>query len=152
MSEPGDLAAWFRGIEEASTDRDGATHDAYQRLENADLVRRVVVHRYQCHKCFKVLGTVVSVGDRIICRTTPYKFSPGLNEARSVAAAREKNTLDGERFWPGHTFDVTWLAEWGPDMGIGMNCRHVTHTVKAVDILERVKGVKPGHPGKPTIL
>ena len=152
MSEPAAaLGDWFRDLLNASSDRTEAIHAAYQQLENARLVNRVVLHRYQCRRgC--VLGVVVRIDGMTLCRTRDYKLSHGLNDARSVESARRRNTIDGERHWPGHTFDVGDLAGWGDGAGMDMNCRHVTHTAKAVDVLAQVEGVAPGHPGKPTLL
>ena len=46
-----------------------------------------------------------------------------------MESARARNTLDGERHWPGHTYDVDELAESGPDVGFDVICRHITATV-----------------------
>ena len=104
-------------------------HNAYQRLANAGLVSKVTVHRYQCGKCSKVLSYRFRLGDTTIARTVDCKYSPGLNLRQSVAAARERNTLDGERHWPGHTYDVDKLANCGPQANFDVACRHVTATL-----------------------
>lgn len=147
MSE---LDAWFQALITDSNDRAAALHDAYQHLENAGLLNRVVVHRYLCAKGNCKLATVVKIGDSVIARTKDYKFSPGVNAQRSVESARGRNTLDGERHWPGHTFDVSDLAGWGDQAGLDMNCRHVLRTVMANDILAAVEGIAPGHPAAPS--
>jgi hypothetical protein len=146
-----ELHQLFLAVLAASEDRAAAVDAVYQRLENMGLIGRVVVHRYLCAEC-GVLATVIRVGDEILCRTRDYKLSPGLNARRSVAAARRKNTLDGARHWPGHTFDVRELAEWGTAAAMEMNCGHLLHTELAVDVLAKVEGVLPGKPGKPTVL
>lgn len=153
MSQEEDaIGRWWGELEASTTDRDSAIHDAYQHLENAGLVNKVVVHRYRCRRDWCLLATVIRLGDTIIARTRDNKLSPGMNLDRSVEAARIKNTLDGRRHWPGHTFDVSDLSEWGPVAGMDMSCRHVLKTVLAVDVLATVDGVKPGHPGPPTLL
>ncbi len=152
MSTEDDIGAWWAELEASTTDRDSAIHNAYQQLDNAGLVSKVVVHRYRCRRRGCELATVIRVGDAVIARTRDNKLSPGLNLDRTVPAARIKNTLDGRRHWPGHTFDVAKLAEWGPAAGMGMECHHVLGTVLAVDVLATVDGVRPGHPGEPTKL
>lgn len=152
MKDHEELDEWFRQLKAASVDHVRAVHDAYQKLENAGLISKVTVHRYLCGRCGKPRATVIRLGDSTIARTRDYKVSRGMNLDRSVEAARKKNTLDGERHWPGHTYDVDDLAEWGPDCGFDIECRHFTTTVRAVDVLELTRNVKRGHPGAPTRL
>jgi hypothetical protein len=144
------LVEWFARLVQAHEDQSAAIHDAYQQLENAGLTNRVVVHRYLCRKGGCKLATVVRIGGRVLARTRDYKYGPGMNLERSVPAARERNTLDGDRHWPGHTFDVTDLARWGDSAGMDMNCRHGMRTVLAVDVLATVGDTRPGHPGAPS--
>lgn len=153
MSDTDDIARWFSDLDRASNDREQAIHEAYQQLENAGLVSKVLVHRYVCRRpgC-GVLATVIQVSDLVLARTRDYKLSPGMNLDRSVEAARIKNTLDGKRHWPGHTFDVGNFATLGPTAGMDMSCRHGLRTILAADVLAAVDGVKPGHPGRPTLL
>ena len=145
-----DLSEWWRQLRATADDDAQAIHDAYQRLENAGLISKVTVHRYLCHRCGKPCATVIRLGDNTIARTRDNKFSRGLNTERSVESARARKTLDGERHWPGHTYDVDALAEWGA--GFDANCRHMTATVMARDVLAMTRDVTPGHPGKPTLL
>ncbi len=145
-----DLVQWFRDLVDKSEDHKQAIHDAYQHLENAGLISRVTVHRYLCGKCGP-RATIIRIGDRTLARTKDYKLSPGLNEQRTVESARRRRTLDGNRHWPGHTYDVDDLADGGPTVGLDASCRHGTATILAVDILEVTKNVVPGHPGKPTL-
>lgn len=145
-----EIGTWFRGLLDAAQQESQAIDSAYQQLENADLLNRVVVHRYICRKAGCKLATVVRLDGRLIARTRDYKLAPGTNEARSVPRAREKNTLDGSRHWPGHTFDVSGLAGWGDSAGIDMNCRHGLRTVLANDIVSTVGDTRPGHPGAPS--
>ena len=152
MNDSTDLANWWQALKAAAADDAEAIHNAYQQLENAGLIPKVTVHRYLCGRRGEPLATVIRLGDKTIARARDYKHSPGLNRERSVESARAHNTLDGDRHWPGHTYDVDELADWGPQAGFDVNCRHVTATVSAVDILEITRNVTPGHPGKPTML
>lgn len=152
MSGEGDVGAWWQAMVDATPNRDEAVHDAYQYLQNTGLINKVTVHRYVCRKAGCVLATVVRLGDTVLARTRDYKLSPGLNLNQTVESARVKNTLDGNRHWPGHTFDVTELATWGESAGMPMNCRHVVNTTRFVDVLAAATDVRPGHPGAPTLL
>ena len=145
-----DLNDWFRALLAKHEDRQDALHEAYQALENLGLINRVVVHRYICAKRGCVLATVVRLDGRIVARTRDYKLAPNTNEARSVAVARAKNTLDGNSRWPGHTFDVSELATWGESAGMDMNCRCRLRTVLAADVIRAVGDTTPGHPGAPS--
>lgn len=151
MSNGESVADWWRTFVVSYRDRQEAIEDAYQHLENAGLISKVTVHRYLCQKCHKPVGTVIrAAGDEVIARTSDYKLAPGTNLAQSVASARAKNTLDGNRHWPGPTFDVSHLASFGESAAIAMNCRCRLRNVPAGDILATIQGVRPGHPGSPT--
>lgn len=144
-------AQFWTALVAATTDRDEAINKAYQKIENDGRLSKVTVHRYLCRRgC--ALATVIRLGTVTIARTRDYKFSPGKNLEMSVEPARRKNTLDGDRHWPGSTFDVERLAEWGGDAAMDANCSHGLHSLRAVDVLATVQGVRPGHPGKPTMM
>ncbi|MGE9806928.1 hypothetical protein [Janibacter sp. G1551] len=152
MSDPIDMGAWLHALLDNARQDSDALHSAYQQLENAGVLNNLVVHRYLCRKGGCKLATVIRVDGVVIARTKDYKLAPGANLARSVEAARIKNTLDGERHWPGHTFPVSDLAGWGDAASIDMNCRHRLRSIKANAIMATVADVQPGHPGKPTLL
>lgn len=142
----------FLALLEAHDDRREALHAAWQRLENAGLISKVTVQQYRCRRRGCTLMTVIKVGGLTLARSADYKFSRGLNGERSVAAARAKNTLDGDRHWPGHTFDVEELAGWGETAGMDANCRCATRVLMAQRILEDSAGATSGRPAKPVIL
>lgn len=153
----GNVWAEFMAAQAArNTDRRDAIEAAYQQLDNAKLVGKVVVHRYLCRNGGHPLATVIRISDVTIVRTRDYKFSPGMNRERTVESARRKNTLDGNRHWPGCTYDVTDLAAsdtGGTFFAVDMSCRHdPKRMVRAIDVLTVTENVAPGHPSKPTIL
>lgn len=152
MSASEQAGQFFAELVRVSEDRDAAIHAAYQQIENAGVLSKVTVHRYVCRRGCGVLTTVVKLGEVTLARTRDYKYSPGMNLERSVPEARSKSTLDGDRHWPGHTFYVEQMASWGPVAGFDVSCRHNLRTLLAVDVLATVKGVRPGHPEKPTLL
>lgn len=150
MTESDRIGEWFAALLASAEDEREALDEAYQQLENAGLVSKVTVHRYLCKTAGCILGTVVRLRGRTLARTKDYKLAPGTNAARSVESARTKNTLDGARHWPGHTFDVDELATWGDTAAMDMNCRHGLRTVRALDVLAASSEARPGHPGKPS--
>ena len=135
-----------------SEDRGAAVHTAYQQYENAGVLSKVTVHRYVCRRGCGVLMTVIKLGEYILARTRDVKYSPGMNEKRSVPAAREARALDRNKHWPGHTFEIKQMESLGAGFGFEASCRHGLHTLLAADVLATVEGVVPGHPGKPTLL
>lgn len=151
MSSADGIAEWFAQVLAAADNRRLALEDTHRMLSSNGLLSKVTLHRYMCRRGCQI-AVVFKVGDVIACAVRDYKFSPGMNEAESVPAAREKNTLDGDRWWPSHVYDVAELADWGPGRGMDMNCRHHHGTVNAADVLAVVEGVQPGHPGAPSIL
>ncbi len=143
---------FFAELVRVSKEKADAIRADYRQDEKAKVLSKKTLHRYVCRRGCGVLATVVKLGEDIVVGTRDCKFSPGMNLERSVPEARRKNTLDGDRHWPGHTFDVTEMASWGPGVGIDASCRHGLHTLLATDVLAIVEGVLPGHPGKPTLL
>ena len=145
--EPDSLGAVFR--------RQRTRSDEIQRLHRELVARgelgRWVLHRYMCRRGCQV-ATVFRYQGLTLCAVADHKLSHGANQTRSVAAARLKNTLDGDRHWPAHVYDVDELAEFGPDVGVSMACRHQLTVTLAVDVLAAVEGVTAGHPRPPTRL
>lgn len=150
MTEP-DLREWLRSLFASTTDRAAAMQTAWQQLEAAGLLSKVTVHQYLCGKCGPLVR-VIRLADSTIAYVKDYKLSPGMNDAESVPLARQRNTLDGKRWWPGCVYDVDELAACGPDAGFTAACRHLVTTVLAADVVARTRLVAPGHPGAPTRL
>lgn len=142
------LAALFQ----ASDDAKKAREDLHTALRENGYLSRVTLHRYMCAQRGCQIATVFKAGGTVLCAVRDYRLSRGLNERRSVASARAKNTLDGERHWPSHVYDVTELADWGGSVGFDLTCNHFTGTLLAADVMKAVDGVEPGRPGKPTRL
>ncbi|MDO9397012.1 MAG: hypothetical protein Q7T71_10745 [Herbiconiux sp.] len=148
-----DLARWFERLMAEHDDEVDQRERAYYALQNSELplLSRVTVHKYQCVRGCQV-ARVVRIGSTVLCAVRDYKYSPGMNAERSVPEARRKNTLDGDKHWPGHVHDVNALAGWGDQAGLDMVCRHFHGMILASDILTQIQGVEPGHPRKPTRL
>lgn len=122
----------------------------YIALQNQKLLNRVTLHKYMCAKKNCQIARVFRVQNVTLCWVRDYKYSPGLNEQKTIAAAREKNTLDGDRHWPWHVHDLDDLVRF--ESYITMTCRHVRLSLFAKDVLDSVAGIEPGHPSKPTRL
>jgi len=144
-----DLDRWFRQLVTEASNAAEARDLAYQQLENAGLINRVVVHRY-LGVCECVLATVIRLDGHLLCRTRDNKQSHGLNARSSVESARSKRTLDGDRHWPKMTYDVGELDV--PGVSVPMHCRHHRRNVAASDIMAAAKDIQPGHPRAPTRL
>ena len=150
-STEGDLTRWLAELYAKSDDRHAALDSAHQALVSAGLLSKVTTHRYMCRRGCQI-ATVFLLGDVVVCAVRDYKLSPGLNLSESVERGRARNSLDGDRHWAGHVYDVRDLAAFGSKGGMDMNCRHHHGTVLAADGLAVVDGVRPGHPGAPTRL
>jgi hypothetical protein len=124
--------------------------EVFRALVDRDLLSKITLHRYRCRRGCPI-AVVFAVDDLLLCAVRDYKFSPGLNRVESVEAARAKNTLDGDRHWPSHVYDVKQLGG-DPKAGIWMACRHYHGAVPIDAMTAAVEGVRPGHAGKPTIL
>ena len=147
------LADWFANVLAEHADAVDQREHAYYALDNAGLLSKVTVHRYQCSRDNPCqIARVIKIGSNVLCAVRDYKYSPGLNQERSVESARVRNTLNGDNHWPGHVHDVVALSEWGDQAGMDMVCRHYRGTIFAKDILATVEGIPPGRPGKPTRL
>ncbi|KQZ10040.1 hypothetical protein ASD19_10835 [Microbacterium sp. Root53] len=146
-----DLNDWFADLLRTSQHRAEARQRAHQTLESTGLLSKVTLHRFMCKRGCQI-ATVFRVGGSTLCAVRDYKYSPGLNAAQSVPEARAKNTLDGDRWWPSHVFDIEELAEWGDEAGMSMNCKHFRGTVTARTVLAACEGASPGKQNKPTIL
>lgn len=147
-------AAAFTALLAQTEDRDAAIRELHRHLKDRGLLANVTLHKYMCKRGCQI-ATVFSAGGLILCAVRDYKFSPGLNNQVSVPEARERNTLDGERHWPGHVYDVAQIDRFSTGehkSGMDMNCRHRRGTVLAETVLRACEGVTPGKPGAPTRL
>ncbi|WP_062208710.1 hypothetical protein [Demequina oxidasica] len=142
---------FIRQLAEAAQAEQMNADSLYIALRDGGYLNKATLQRYRCKRgC--ALAVIYSVADTVYCATEDYKYSPGLNAARSVETARVKNTLDGNRHWPGHVFEVASLAEWGSEAGMDVACRHVFSTLNAQTVLDEVAGITPGHPKAPVLM
>lgn len=150
MDDPS-VAELFATLLAQTASKSDADARMYAALRDNGLLSRVTTHRYMCRRGCQI-ATAYKVGAAVMLAVRDYKYSPGLNEARSVESARAKNTLDGDRHWPAHVYDMTEHAEWGDDAGASIVCRHYHGLLTGKRVLGDSRDVVPGHPNKPTRL
>lgn len=149
----------FLHLLEKSEDRQNAVDKIYYALRDTPgRLSKVTVHKYLCRRGCPI-ATVFVLGGETFCAVRDYKYSPGMNAAKSVESARLKNTIDKDRHRPSHVYDLAQFAvehggvtTWLDGAGVTMDCRHSSATVLVGDIMRTIEGVKPGHPRKPTRL
>lgn len=146
-----DTTAWFEALLKSAEDRTSALESAHRQARDGGFLAKLTLHKYQCLRGCQ-LATVFRAGGATLCAVRDYKYSPGLNLAQSVPEARAKNTIDGDRHWPAHVYDVDEIAEWGEGTGMSVNCRHYRGLLEGTRVLNDVASATPGHPGKPTRL
>ena len=155
MTTPTAFDDWFEALLTSTDDQKLAFEKAYQQLVNANLISKVQLHRYMCTRGCQI-AVVFKAGTHTLCAVRDYELSPGLNERTSVAAAREKRTIDrAQKHWHGRVFDVSLLHDLDSSdtpVGIDMTCRHFRGVVPGQDMAADIDGTEPGHPNAPTIL
>lgn len=154
MSAQDEFAAWFDQVLKATDDRAEALRAAHEMLRTSGLLSKVTLHKYMCAKGCQI-ATVFRASGLLLCAVRDYKLSPGLNVRETAPRARETKTLDGQRHWPGHVYDVEQLHRFragGQRAAMRLTCRHCRTVLFTDDVLAVVEGVEPGRPGKPTRL
>lgn len=151
MRSVDDVDEALRDAMRKNSDRKRALEDVFQKFENAGVISKVIVGRYICAPRGCRLATVLRVGSKTILSTRDYKLSPGKNEADSVASARSKRTLDGQRHWPSQVFDLDDMGA-SPGLGIKVTCRHVERVLDPREVLALTSARYPGRPGPPVRL
>ena len=150
-----EFSEFMHQLFQMNDDHQEAIDKLHQTLSERGWLHRVRLHTYICARRGCKIATVYRAAGLTLCEVRDYKLSPGMNQARSVAEARAKNTLDGDRHWPSRVYDVEELDRFSAGtqlVGVTMNCPHYTGTQLARDILATVADVRPGKPTKPTRL
>jgi|tagenome__1003787_1003787.scaffolds.fasta_scaffold20973610_4 hypothetical protein len=109
--------------------------------------RKVAVVEYYCQVRSCPLLTVFQAPDGLLVALPRYRKSPQRNAAGSVASARAKRTVDGDRRWRAR---VALLEEFAdpllPQWGVEVNCDHVSKPISGVELLGDVQQGCPGSP------
>jgi len=150
MDEQREPARGIIGAMSAALDaRNDSIQESYD--QRSEYLSKVALHRYQCARGCQI-ATVFRADGVVLCAVRGYKVSPGKNQTISTQAGRDRNMVDGG--WPPHVYDVQHLH--GPieesNATITMACRHYLGSVRTQSILDVIRNVRPGHPGKPTRL
>jgi len=121
---------------------------AYESEAGRQMVRAALLLEYRCsaqNACLLLRAWRAPIG---ICYYIPaYTLSPTRNADTSVAAARAKNTRDGDRHWVARAGLLNDLDEWGPGVGLPLQCDHVAPpSISAPDLLSAASDARPGDP------
>lgn len=155
MNDEEPLAELFRALLAESESRSEANERLYRYMKESPANRpqgtgsylsKATVHWYKCKRGCRI-AQVFRAGGTTLCAVSDYKLSHGLNLNQSVEAARKKNTLDGERWWPSHVFDLQHEAS-SPEFLIPLNCSHFRGARSAAEMLEEVGTSRPGKFGQ----
>ncbi len=125
----------------------------YKALKATGKLKSVQVDKYLCRGSGCTLAVIFQVPGRVVCWVPAYKNSPTLNDAASVASARAKNTVDGDRRWRERGYNVGDLAEFtggGMKAGIPVQCDHHRGTLDPQQVLSAAG--RPGQATRPKLL
>jgi hypothetical protein len=110
--------------------------------------RKVSVVEYYCRVRSCPLLTVFQVPGGLLLVALPrYRKSPQRNGVGSVASARAQRTVDGDRRWRARVVPLEEFADpLLPQLGVEVNCDHVSKPVSGVELLGHVQQDRPGSP------
>jgi hypothetical protein len=109
--------------------------------------RRVAVVEYYCTVRDCPLLAVFRAPDGLWVWLPRYRKSPQRNAAGSVASARAKRTVDGDRRWQPRVIPLDEVADpLLPQLGMELNCDHLSRPVSGVKLLVDVDNGRPGVP------
>ncbi len=126
---------------------------AYETLPR-EWLRRSLLVEYRCGNRSGCLLLHVWRGDsgRTNFYVPSYKMSRRRNAKESVESARRTNTLDGDRIWRPRAGTLDDLAEWGNEIGIGLECDHLLPVTRTpAEILADAAKATRGRPHRRTI-
>jgi hypothetical protein len=76
-----------------------------------------------------------------------YRKSPQRNAAGSVASARARRTVDGDRRWRARVVPLEEFVDpLLPALGAPLNCAHLSRAVSGVELGADVRRGRPGFP------
>ncbi|RFU23028.1 hypothetical protein D0Z06_04120 [Geodermatophilus marinus] len=108
--------------------------------------RSVAVVQYMCVIRDCQLVTVFRAPVGLLVALPRYRKSPERN-AESAASARAARTVDGERRWKGRVAPLDQFSDAQlPELGIEVNCDHVSRFISGVHLLADVERGRPGAP------
>jgi len=110
--------------------------------------RRAALLEYYCKQRDCPLMTCFQSPRGPLVWLPQYKKSPKRNAEESVASARARRTLDGDRRWKPRVFELDQVADaLLPDqLGVELICDHTTHFVPGGQLLSALQRGRPGAP------
>jgi hypothetical protein len=109
--------------------------------------RKVAVVEYYCQVRSCPLLTVFQAPGGLLVALPGYRKSPQRNAAGSVASARARRTVDGDRRWRARVAPLEEFADpLLPQLGVELNCDHVSTPISGVELLGDVRQGRPGDP------
>ena len=109
--------------------------------------RRVAFLEYYCQARLCLLLSVFQSPEGLMVALPRYRKSPERNEAGSAPSARARRTVDGDRRWKPRVAPMEEFADLLlPQLGVELNCDHLSLFRSGVDLLADVDRSKPGLP------
>lgn len=131
--------------------------DMYRALSRRQIRDAAVVEDFCSRGC--LLLHVWRSPEGLLYYLPHFKQSPGLNEERSNAAGRARNTKDGNNHWNPKAGRLDDYRGWGPSIGLDpstglelstgveLQCDHVLPAFVSFDeLLKRADSTTPGKP------
>jgi hypothetical protein len=108
---------------------------------------QVAVVEYYCRVRSCPLLTVFQTSEGLLVALPRYRKSPERNAAGSVASARGRRTVDGDRRWRPRVASLDEFADpLLPQLGVELNCDHYSQAISGVELLGDVQKGRPGAP------
>jgi hypothetical protein len=109
--------------------------------------RKVAVVEYYCQVRDCPLLTVFQAPDGLLVALPGYRKSPQRNAAGSTASARARRTVDGDRRWRARVVPLEEFVDpLLPELGVPLNCDHLSMAVSGVELWADVQQGRPGDP------
>src|SRR3954451_622635 len=106
--------------------------------------RKVAVVEYYCRARSCPLLTVFQAPDGLWVALPRYRKSPERNAAGSVASARGRRTVDGDRRWRPRVASLDDFADpLLPQLGVELNCDHYSQAISGAELLGDVQKGRP---------
>jgi len=98
---------------------------AYQVLQDHKMINRARFITYRCESARCLLADVYQTPSGVAVYRSRYRNSPVSNELKSVAPAREKRTVDGDRRWRETASLLSEFTGMGSLVWIPVSCDHI---------------------------
>lgn len=118
---------------------------AYHVLQDHKMINRARLVTYRCQSARCLLADVYQTPAGVAVYRSRYRKSPASNDLRSVAQAREKRTMDGDRRWRETASLLSEFTGMGSLVWIPVSCDHIEEALILPAAIEaEVLNRKPG--------